>query len=224
MMLMASVSAYPAGVLTKEEFVARYIREAIVAGRLVPGERLRQQQLADELGMSPTPVREALRGLVTEGWLTLTPHIGVSVAEIDHAGIDEVYRLRALLEGDLAREAATLMSADTLRELRDINEAYKRSSRVGDAGAAREANFQFHALIWEAADSPVAVDILNSLWARAPWQTMSGVKGREKRTYEEHSKVIAALAKRDPERAQDALRAHIRSGHADYHARVDAGG
>src|ERR1700712_2994748 len=111
--------------LTKEEYVARYIREGIVAGRWEPGERLRQQQLADELGMSPTPVREAVRSLVKEGWLQLRPHIGVSVAEADPTKVEEVYRLREILESRLAAEAADKITPPQLRELAQVHEAFK---------------------------------------------------------------------------------------------------
>src|ERR1700744_3232261 len=115
--------------LTKEEYVARYIREGIRAGVWEPGERLRQQQLADELGMSPTPVREAVRSLVKEGWLQLRPHIGVSVAEIDPAKVDEVYRLRETLESRLAAEAADKITPPQLRELAQVHEASKPPPR-----------------------------------------------------------------------------------------------
>jgi DNA-binding GntR family transcriptional regulator len=203
--------------LTKEEYVARYIREGIVAGRWEPGERLRQQQLADELGMSPTPVREAVRSLVKEGWLQLRPHIGVSVAEIDPSKIDEVYRLREILERRLASEAAGKMTPAELRELAEVHEGFKAAAAAKDHNAARERNFQFHASIWEAADWPMAVGILNSLWAQAPWSTMGNFAGRETLTYEEHGRVLEALESGDAERAGEALAAHVRSGRADYH-------
>jgi DNA-binding GntR family transcriptional regulator len=202
--------------VTKEEYVARYIREGIVAGRWEPGERLRQQQLADELGMSPTPVREAVRSLVKEGWLDLRPHIGVSVAEIDHDLVDEVYRLREMLEGRMAAEAAERITAAQLRRLEELHEALREASEANDHGAVRERNFQFHALVWEAAGWPVAVGILNALWAQAPWSTMGGVIGREKLTYKEHARVVEALKGGDPDRSREALVAHIRSGRSDY--------
>lgn len=219
---MASIGVpAPYDAITKEEYVARYIREAIVAGRLQPGERLRQQQLANELGFSPTPVREALHRLVTEGWLALTPHIGVSVAPINHDGIDEVYHLRTILEGDLASQAASAITPEALRAIREVNDTFRRASRAHDYSAARQANFQFHALVWQAANSPLTVSILNSLWARMPWEAIGMVKGRDKRTLDEHTKVFDALAGHSPERAKSALVAHINSGRSDYHQSLD---
>jgi DNA-binding GntR family transcriptional regulator len=202
---------------TKEAFVAQFVREAIVAGRLKPGDRIRQQILANELGMSPTPVREALRALVTEGWLKLVPHVGVSVADVNYDGIDEVYALREMIEGRLAAEAAQLITASQLRELRSINDGYKEASANDDAALTRELNFRFHEAIWEAAGWPTAVGILHSLWVKAPWVAMSGVRGREQRTFKEHQKVIAALKSGDAGRSQEALAAHVRSGRADFH-------
>jgi DNA-binding GntR family transcriptional regulator len=205
------------GHVTKEEYVARYVREGIVAGRWEPGERLRQQQLADELGMSPTPVREAIRSLVKEGWLQLRPHIGVSVAEIDPDKVEEVYRLREILESRLAFEAATKITPPQLRELTDVHEGFKVAAAAKDHNAARERNFQFHASIWEAADWPMTVGVLNALWAQAPWSTMGNFAGRATLTYEEHGRVLEALEAGDPDRSGDALAAHVRSGRGDYH-------
>jgi DNA-binding GntR family transcriptional regulator len=202
---------------TKEGFVAQYVREAIVAGRLKPGERIRQQSLATELGMSPTPVREALRALVTEGWLKLIPHVGVSVADVNYDGIDEVYALREMIEGRLAAEAAQRITAAQLGQLRAINQDYREASTNDAAALTRELNFRFHETIWEAAGWPTAVGILHSLWVRAPWVAMSGVRGREERTFKEHQKVIAALKSGDAERSRDALAGHVRSGRADFH-------
>ena len=206
--------------MTKEEYVARYLREGIVAGRWEPGERLRQQQLADELGMSPTPVREAVRSLVKEGWLELRPHIGVSVAEIDYGKAEEVYRLRQLIEGRLAGEAASRITAAQLRALAGVHEAFKEAAETDDHGGARERNFQFHASIWEASGWPVAVGILNELWAQAPWATMGNFAGRETLTYEEHARVLEALQAHDPEGSREALEAHIRSGRNDYNRTI----
>jgi DNA-binding GntR family transcriptional regulator len=207
--------------LTKEELVARYIREGIVAGRLAPGQRLLQNQLADELGVSPTPVREAVRGLVTEGWLVSESHVGVSVSDINRDGIDEIYRLRALLEGDMAAEAATRMIPTDLEEIARINDTYRQAARARDVSAARAANLYFHAAIWEIARSPIAVGVLNSLWARAPRPAMDQVKERSQKTVREHDKVIAALASGDAARARQALSDHIRSGQKDYHQSVE---
>jgi DNA-binding GntR family transcriptional regulator len=218
-MLNVSVASMPS-ILTKEELVARYVREAIVAGRLSPGERIRQQALATELGMSPTPVREALRGLVTEGWLALVPHVGVSVAEVNQDGVDEVYRLREMLESRLAADAARRMTRAQIAQIREINDAYKRASRDNNSGLARETNFHFHAYIWEAAGWPQTVAILHALWVKAPWAAMSGVRGRERRTIKEHNSIVAALASGDSAKAQESLAVHIRSGRSDYHKAI----
>lgn len=206
--------------LTKEELVARHIREAVVSGRFTPGQRLLQNQLAAELGVSPTPVREALRGLVTEGWLVSESHVGVSVAQINQDGIDEIYRLRALLEGDLAAEAAPRITEAKLAEIRGVNLLYRQAAMARDVAAARAANLQFHAAVWAVASSPVAVGVLNSLWARVPRPATELVEDRNQKTIDEHDVVIAALASRDAERARDALAAHVRSGQHDYHRTI----
>jgi DNA-binding GntR family transcriptional regulator len=221
MVCMTEVARVAANqLLTKEELVARHVREGIVAGRLVPGQRLLQSQLADQLGFSQTPVREALRGLVTEGWLVRESHVGVSVAAINPDGVDEIYRLRALLEGDLAAEAAARVSAGLLGEIRQLNEAYRQAVGANDTAATRAANFQFHAAIWAGAASPAALGFVNALWARVPRPAATEPQ-RSQRTIAEHERVIAALSSGDPEKARTALADHIRSGQHDYHRTFD---
>jgi DNA-binding GntR family transcriptional regulator len=131
-----------------------------------------------------------------------------------------VYRIRELIEGQLAAEAAKRITPLQLARIRETHEQFKEASLRGDHGAAREANFHFHAAVWDAASWPVAVRVLNALWAQVPVGPMTGVTGRESRTFKEHAAVIAALTKRDPERAQEALAAHVRSGRTDYHKAI----
>jgi len=201
--------------ITKEELVSRHVRQLIVSGQLKPGTRIRQQQLADELGVSPTPVREALRSLVSEGWLIAIAHVGVSVAEVNYEGLEEIFSVRQMLEGYLAEEAARHMTPEILARLRKLNQEFERASKKRKFIEARRANYELHLLIWETAGCPVTLGIVNRLWAKFPWNTLGAVPGRGERTVDEHGDLIDALADEDPARAAKALIAHIQSGRAD---------
>jgi DNA-binding GntR family transcriptional regulator len=207
--------------LTKEELVARHLREQIVSGRLKPGSRIRQQRLASELGFSQTPVREAVRSLVSEGWLVSLPHVGASVAETNFEGLDEIYSVRIMLEGYLAAEAAKRMTGDVLDQLTRLNLEFSRVANGADYQLGRAINYQLHQLIWETAQCRITLGFVNSLWAKFPWDSLGAVPGRGNRTVHEHDDIIAALAAKDSDRARGAAAAHIASGRNDMQKRPE---
>lgn len=207
--------------VTKKEYVALRLREMIVSGQMPPGTRIRQLQLAAELGISATPVREAIRQLETEGYLQSRPHAGASVREVNREGLEEIYHVRSMLEGWLAREAATRITPVDLADLRALCDEFKSDTQRGDHVAARRANYRLHRLVWERAEQSATLEIVNSLWAKFPWDTLNYVPGRDERTVREHEELFAALQARDPDVAESALRAHIASGRHDYFASQD---
>lgn len=209
-------------VLTKEELVARHVRRLIVSGQLVAGTRIRQQQLADDLGVSPTPVREALRSLVSEGWLVAVPHVGMSVAGVNFEGLDEIYTIRRMLESFLAEEAARRMTDDILAHLVALNAQFEKARKREKYIDGRRINYEFHLLIWETAHCPATLQIVNGLWAKFPWNSLGTVPGRGERTVHEHDELVAALADRDPGRAGKAVLAHIHSGRRDFESTLSA--
>lgn len=210
--------------ITKKDLVAGRLREMVVSGELKAGSRIRQQKLADEFGVSATPVREAIRQLEAEGYLQSRPHVGVQVAGINREGLQEIYQVRMLIEGWLARRAAHLITHDALDQLRTLASEFEAATVRDNLIAARRANYGLHRLIWELADAPVALEIVNSLWAKFPWDLLDYVPGRDERSVDEHHDLVAALEAKDPERAEAAIHVHIRSGRADYTRMVEAAG
>lgn len=202
--------------ITKKEYVARRIREMIVSGEIRAGARIRQKDIAEQLGVSATPVREALRQLETEGYLRSTPHVGVHVSDVNREGLDEVYEIRALLEGRLARLAAENIDDESARELQQLAEEFRKATREGRLVDARRMNYRLHRQIWEFAQQPFTLEIVNALWAKFPWDTLDYVPGRDRRSVHEHKTLVDALAAHDGERAERALWQHIQSGRSDY--------
>jgi len=210
--------------ITKKDLVAGRLREMVVSGELKAGSRIRQQELADQFGVSATPVREAIRQLEAEGYLQSKPHVGVHVAEINRKGLHEVYQVRMLIEGWLARRAAEIITRDALAQLRTLASEFETATVEDNITAARRANYGLHRLIWELADAPAALEVVNSLWAKFPWDLLDYVPGRDKRSVDEHHDLVAALEAKDPDLAEAAIHRHISSGRADYMSTVEAAG
>lgn len=202
--------------LTKKEYVARWLREMVISGAMRPGTRIRQQEIVEALGVSATPIREAIRQLETEGYLDSTPHIGASVRDVNREGLDEVYHVRALLESWLAREAASRISPAAIAELRGLAQAFVRASERNETVEARRANYRLHQLVWELAAQPVTLELVRSLWAKFPWDTLGYVEGRGERSVREHDQLLEALEAGDPDAAEAAIRSHIASGKRDF--------
>lgn len=201
---------------TKTHYVAGRIRAMILSGEMPPGTRVRQEQVAAELGVSATPIREAIRQLEAEGYLSTAPHLGAHVREINRDGLEEVYRVRSMLEGYLAREAASRTTPERIEEIERLVLEFDEAVKRGNAVAARRANYWLHELIWEIAEQPVTLEIVNTLWAKFPWDSLSSVPGRLERSGIEHHLLLRSLAEGNPEEAESVMRAHILGSSEDY--------
>ncbi|WP_127900088.1 GntR family transcriptional regulator [Solirhodobacter olei] len=180
----------------------------IRAGVLQPGMRLREEDLGAELGVSRTPVREALARLQERG-LVESAGAGLAVAALTRPRIVELYAMRAVLEGAAARLAAQNASAGDLAGLGHVHGLL--SASAGGAAEVARLNLAFHEAICEAAHngylSRMLADLTDSL-ALLPSTTFS-VPGRIEAARAEHDAIFAAIAAHDPERAEQAARAHI---------------
>ena len=196
--------------------VTRALREAILQGRLRPGERLVQDELAAELGVSRQPVREALRRLESEGLIVQLPQRGFAVREQREEDIRENYHLRRLLESEAARAAARCMRPEELEQLRALYRSQELAADEGDAAALVELNEQFHRLVHEASRMPQLVRLVRQLWAGRTVFTPLFVPGRAQRSLEEHRRLLAALERGDPAGAGVAMDEHIARAAEDY--------
>jgi DNA-binding GntR family transcriptional regulator len=129
------------------------IRQAIVDGRLPPGRRLKEEELARDLGMSRTPIREALLMLESEGLIESIPRRGATVRTYAVGDLDDVYQLRALLEGYAARRAATRVSPEDLDRLDESCDRFDRLGAEEDVLNLVKENLLFHSVVLEAAES-----------------------------------------------------------------------
>src|SRR5512143_1313775 len=128
------------------------LRERILRGDFPDGDPLRQDALADELGVSRIPVREALRQLEAEGLVTFNPHRGAVVSSLSLGEIDELFELRAQIEGDLLRRAIPHMTAEDHARAAEILDAYELALHKGQVPVWGALNWQFHSTLYAPAD------------------------------------------------------------------------
>jgi DNA-binding GntR family transcriptional regulator len=189
------------------------IRESIGTGDFAPGAWLRESSVAATLGLSRTPVREALRMLATEGVVELVHNRGARVVRWSAADIDEVYRLRALLEGYGAALAARSASRAQILEIRMLEERYERALDLREAGQGMSAqcNNAFHAAVLAASGSPrleTLLDLISS--AHLVTQALQHYTDDDRRrSILQHRDIVTAIQNGDESLAESAMRSHI---------------
>jgi len=187
--------------------VAGWLRDSIMAGRLRPGENLRLVSLAERLGVSTTPVREALALLHKEGLVAGEPRRGFRVARLSRADIRDLFLLHAFIAGLLAERAVAVLSAGDIDHLAELNAEIKRCVRQGDQLRAVELNHEFHRIVNKAAGPTVLLRFLADM---SRWTT-SEVPGWPTAAGQDHGPIIRALRRRDGKLARTLIERHVRS-------------
>lgn len=190
--------------------VAEVIRQAIVDGGFAPGARLKEEELARELGMSRTPVREALLVLQAEGLVEAAPNRGATVRVHGAEDLDDLYQLRALLEGYAARRAAARASEDLVRELWASCDRFEELSD-GDVRALVKENQVFHNAILEAAGSARLFGMVRKV-IELPlvYKSYIWYSPEQRRiSAHYHRQIARAFETRDGERAELVMKEHV---------------
>jgi len=192
---------------SRGDFVYQSLRDAISDGRIPPGGRVREEEVARNLGVSRTPVREALQRLQQRGLLVLGPGRGLVVAQLGRDEVVELYAMREILEGSAARFAALHASKEEVATLHEL----QNQLRTADGDLHVTLNRRFHQAIYEAAHNRYLMQTLESLhdsFALLRSATMR-LPHRQRDSHEERRRIIAAIEKRDPLLAEKAAREHI---------------
>lgn len=197
---------------TKEEQVADYLRERIISGVFPRGSRLKQAEIAEQLHLSITPVREALKLLEAEGYVSGDSYRGARVVPFDAAASGEILQLRLLLESQLVRGAMDRINADDIRELRTLGHEFAAAFESGDRASARGVNYRFHRRLYDIAEMPQTLHFVQILWARYPFDIINAVSGRGSDAVKEHDEILNALTTGDAAVAMLEMRKHIESG------------
>jgi DNA-binding GntR family transcriptional regulator len=193
-----------------------YVRERLMSGDFAPGTRLTEWKIADALGTSRTPVREAMRRLVGDGFLQFQPNYGTFVGTWTAKEIGDLFELRALLESEIAGAAARRISAAQLERLTTLQAQIEEDGAdLGANNLARIAtlNRDFHLVIAEASDSPRMVSMLtNAIEAPVVQQTFRRYsEGQLQRSFHHHRELIDAFRAGDISWARDAMSCHVRA-------------
>jgi DNA-binding GntR family transcriptional regulator len=190
---------------SKADLVAETLRELIADGTIAPGSRLRQRELALLFQLSPTPVREGLQKLESEGLVHFDVHRGATVTALPLERLEEHLQILVVLETLAGELAASRMTAERIAQLRAIAEEHASCSE-GDP-RIRELNRDFHFGIYEAAESPMLVTLLRFLWRSFPMGPQFWRPHEEARR--EHALIVAALSEGDPVRTASLLNEHV---------------
>lgn len=197
---------------TKEEYVAEFLREGILAGRFARGTRLKQDEIAQQLNISITPVREAFRILEAEGYVLSIAHRGVIVAPFDASATNEIIELRVMLESRLTLAAMRNMSRSDRVELLKLERDFEKAIAKGDRPAVRAINYRFHSYLYSLARLPQTLHFVQVLWAKYPFDLINLLGGRVGRAAKEHGGILKAMAAGDEKATLNAVREHIEAG------------
>jgi DNA-binding GntR family transcriptional regulator len=193
------------------ERVYQVLKHRILAGMLEPGSRLVELQLATEFQVSRTPVREALKRLTAEGLLAIDALRGIVVSDVDARELEEIFVIRAALEGLGARLAAERVTGTDLMKLRLLVEMMRENARTSQWEAMVQANIKFHDVVHHAAGNNRLRHMTRNLldFARRFSGEAFASQARAEEVLMEHERIIAALEARDPDRAEAATQEHV---------------
>lgn len=197
--------------LPLRDVVFNTLRNAILRGELEPGERLMEIALAQKLGVSRTPIREAIRKLELEGLVVMVPRKGAEVADITEKDLRDVLEVRIALEELSITLAIKHMSDEAIDELLDANNEFIRVAQTGDLIKTAQADVAFHELIYIGTENKRLNQIISNLREQMYRYRLEYLKdkGAHKQLIKEHNDIIDAMKERDVEKAKQAIKLHI---------------
>ena len=187
------------------------LRQAILKGELEPGERLMEMQLAEQLGVSRTPIREAIRKLELEGLVLMIPRRGAIVAKITEKDLKDVLEVRASLERLSTKLACERMEEETIEELREAQEAFKAALRGDNITLQAQKDVEFHDVIYKSTNNLRLIQMLNNLREQMYRYRLEYLKDgtSHQKLVEEHEAIIEALSRRDTEETTNIMVGHV---------------
>ncbi len=197
--------------LPLRDVVFNTLRQAILKGELEPGERLMEIQLAERLGVSRTPIREAIRKLELEGLVLMIPRKGAEVAEISEKSLREVLEVRRSLEELAIELACQRITPEELTALEEAENRFARAVEDGEVMAIAESDENYHELIYQATANDRLVQILNNLREQMYRYRLEYIKDEDRRQIlvVEHEHILRAVRRRYIADAKSAVREHI---------------
>lgn len=197
--------------LPLRDVVYRTLRKAILRGEFKPGERLMEIMLANKLGVSRTPVREAMRQLENEGLVIMIPRKGGQVAQITSQELHDVLEVRCSLEMLAAEKACERITPEEVVKLREAAQGFENSIDAEDITAVAEADVAFHDVIYNATGNRRLIQLLNNMREQMYRFRVEHLKNKEGRQHlaEEHRLILEAVANHDAAKARELIEAHV---------------
>lgn len=196
-----------------ESQVSFRIREMIRQRILTKGEKIKERELCEQLGVSRTPVREALRTLKSEGLIDIIPNKGAFVSEPSIENIREIFEVMTLLEGEASRLAAERITDEELKKFEDLHKELKRHHAEKNSERYLEVNTQCHKYIRSLAKNQLLYELIRSLHDKILlYRTQQlNKEGRFDQSIKEHEELLRAFRKRDAKRAELAMKKHLKN-------------
>lgn len=197
--------------LPLRDVVFKTLRQAILRGELKPGERLMEIKLANKLGVSRTPIREAIRKLELEGLVIMIPRKGAEVADITEKSLTDVLEVRRALEELSAQLACDRITEEEVAELIRCAGAFKDTLKSEDITEIAEADVRFHDVIYEATKNQKLIQLLNNLHEQMYRYRIEYLKNPEvyQKLLKEHEEIIEHISSREKEKATQVVCRHI---------------
>lgn len=193
------------------EVVAEKLRSMILSGELAGGERLLEDKLAEALGVSRNPVREAIRTLESTGLVEVVPRRGAYVCRPDLDEVRQLLDLRAVLEGHAAEILARSAPSEVIDRLRRLLDEGEAAAAEGNTVRAAEIHLAFHRTVEEAAGNPHLLQAIEPVRQRTELVFSMLLDDRSDTGWDEHRTILDAIAAGDPDRARTSVRRHIES-------------
>ena len=200
--------------LTLRERIVDFVKEAIIKGRLKPGERVPEPELAEMFGISRTPIREAFRQLESEGFITFTPRKGAIVSPITDKDVIEFYAIKGLLEGHAAKMACCKISDKEIRRMEDLNSQMIRCSEKNDVKNFFKLDNQLHDVFLKLCGNDKLDNLIHTIVQQFERfrRTSLSLPGRMQSSVKQHDEIIEAFKKRDVDLVERLVKANAEMG------------
>ncbi len=200
--------------ITLRERIVDFIKDSVVSGRLKPGERVPEQEIAENFGISRTPIREAFRQLESEGFITVIPRKGAVVSPITDKDVSEFYAIKSLLEGFAARTSCEKLTDRDLKRLESLNASMEKSAEKGDVKGFFKLDAQFHDTFLKACGNEKLCALIHHLvqqFERFRITAMS-LPGRMRASVKQHEEIVSAFRRKDAVLVEALVKANAERG------------
>ncbi len=199
---------------TLRERIVDFLKESIIKGQLKPGERIAEPELAERFGISRTPIREALRQLESEGFLTVVPRKGATVSPITDRDVREFYEIKSLLEGYAARIACDRMTEKEIKRMENLNSQMKRFAEKDDVKNFFRLDNQFHDVFLKACGNEKLYNLVHSLVEQFERFriTALALPGRMRSSVKQHDEIIDAFKECNASKVERLVKANAEKG------------